>query len=64
MGLLVLIKAELLTWYMDVSPAQQKYIGQRLLFVLGTKTDIPLVQVILVGIALSFAARRHKPRVQ
>jgi hypothetical protein len=64
MGLLVLIKGEVLTWYVDVSPDQQKYIGQRLLFVLGTKTDLPVVQVILVGIALSFAARRHKPPVQ
>jgi len=51
---------ELLTWYPAVLPTQQKYIGPRILYVLGTNTDLPVVQVILAGIALWIAARRKR----
>jgi hypothetical protein len=59
-ALAILIGRELLTWYQAVLPAQQKYIAQRILYVLGTNTDLPVVQVFLAGIALWFAAWRRK----
>ena len=59
-GLAVLVGRELLTWYLAVTPAQQKYIAQRILYALGTNTDLPPVQVILGGIALWLAARRKR----
>src|SRR5215831_19262269 len=59
-GLAVLVGRELLTWYPAVTPAQQKYIALRILYVLGTNTDVPVVQVILAGIVLWIAARRRK----
>jgi hypothetical protein len=60
LALALLIGRELLTWYPAVLPAQQKFIGQRILYVLGTNTDLPVVQVLLAGIALWIAARRRK----
>jgi hypothetical protein len=59
-GLALLVGRELVTWYPAVTPAQQKYIAQRILYALVTNTDLPVVQVILAGIALWFAARRRK----
>ncbi len=59
-GLGIIVGRELLTWYPAVIPAQHKYISQRMLYVLGTNTDLPVVQVFLAGIVLFFAARRRK----
>jgi hypothetical protein len=57
----VLSGRELLTWYPAVLPSQQQYIAQRILYVLGTNTDLPTVQVLLTGIAFWFAGRRRRP---
>jgi hypothetical protein len=62
-GLAVVIGTELLTWYPAVPPSQQQYIGQRILYALGTNTDLPAVQLSLAGIALWLAARRRKRSV-
>jgi hypothetical protein len=59
-GLAVLVGRELLTWYPAVTPTQQRYLALRILYVLGTNTDVPVVQVILAGIVLWIAARRRK----
>ena len=61
-GLVLLVGHELVTWYPAVTPAQQKYIAHRILYALVTNTDLPVVQVILAGIALWLAARRRKRR--
>jgi hypothetical protein len=59
-GVGILIVQELLTWYPSVSSEQQKYIVPRILYVLGTTTDLPVMQVFLAGISLWFIARRRK----
>lgn len=61
-GLLVLAilgARELVHWYPAAGPAQQKYIVQRIVYVLGTTTDLPVLQVITAGVALRLAARRR-----
>src|SRR5262249_40190619 len=60
LALAILIGRELLTWYPALTPVQQRYIGQRILFVLGTNTDLPVIQVLVIGTVLWFAARRQK----
>jgi hypothetical protein len=57
-GLALIIGAELWTWYPAVPPSQQKYIAQRILYALGTNTDLPALQITLTGIALLLAGRR------
>jgi hypothetical protein len=60
----VLLRCELLPWCQDVSPGQRRYVVQRVLFVLGTNTDLPVVQVLGAGVAMRLAARwrrRHVP---
>jgi hypothetical protein len=56
-ALAVVSARELLTWLPNMPSDQQKYIGQRILYVLGTNTDLPVVQVFLAGIALWIAGR-------
>jgi hypothetical protein len=53
---------ELATWYRHVSPDEQKYLPQRMLYVLGTSTDLPVVQVFVAGIVLWFGAGRRERR--
>ncbi len=60
LALAILIGREMATWGPSVPPTEQKYIGQRILYVLGTNTDFPVVQIILTGIACTFVARRRK----
>jgi hypothetical protein len=59
-ALVIVLGRDLLNWLPAVGPAQQKYIVQRILYVLGTTTDLPVVQVIVTGIALQWTARRRK----
>jgi hypothetical protein len=59
-ALAIIISFEFLTWYRAVTPAQQPYLGQRILYVLGTNTDLPVVQFLLLGIAFRWAARQRK----
>jgi hypothetical protein len=59
-ALVVLVGRDLLTWYAAVSPDQQKYLAQRILYVLGTNTDLPVVQVLVAGVALRLAAGRRQ----
>lgn len=61
-ALAALVGREFLTWYPAVSPTQQKYLAQRILYVLGTNTDLPVVQVIVAGGVFRFAARWRKSR--
>jgi len=49
---------EWLTWRSAVSSHEHQFIAQRILYVLGTSTDIPVVQVLVAGIILYGAARR------
>jgi hypothetical protein len=62
-GLGILVGREWLTWYRTVSPSLHKYIVQRLLYVLGTNTDLPVIQVVLAGLALWFGARIRQRNV-
>jgi hypothetical protein len=62
-GLAVIIGTEWLTWYAPASPTQQQYVAQRILYVLGTNTDLPAAQLTLVGLALLLTARRRKRSV-
>jgi hypothetical protein len=59
-ALAMVIRHEMLTWYFAVAPGQRKYFGQRILFVLGTSTDFPVMQALLVGIVLGCVARQRK----
>jgi hypothetical protein len=59
-ALVIVIGRDLLSWLPAVGPAHQKYIAQRILYVLGTNTDLPVVQVIVAGVALQWTARRRK----
>jgi hypothetical protein len=59
-ALATLIGRELTTWYPAATPIQQKYFGQRILYVLGTNTDLPVLQILLAGIVLCVAARGQK----
>jgi hypothetical protein len=61
-ALAALVGRELLTWYPAVSPTQQKYLAQRILYVVGTSTDLPVVQVIVAGAVFRFVARSRKSR--
>jgi len=58
-GLALLIGHELMTWYPSMPLEERKYIGQRILYVLATSTHLPLVQIIMAGIAFWFAAQRR-----
>jgi hypothetical protein len=60
MALGIVAGNELLTWYPAVNTIEQKYLPQRIVYVLGTNTDLPVIQAILSGIALSLIARRRK----
>src|SRR6516225_5151807 len=64
LGLATFIGCELWSWSPSVSPERQKYIAHRILYVLGTNTDLPVIQVCLAGIALWFAAWRRKRGVR
>jgi len=48
-----------MTWYPSMPLEERKYIGQRILYVLATSTHLPLVQIIMAGIAFWFAAQRR-----
>jgi hypothetical protein len=48
-GLLVFIAQDLTRWLRTVPPDFRRYSLQRILFAVGTNTDVPLVQVATVG---------------
>ena len=50
-GLAIVIARELSVWLPSVPPEIQRYFFQRLLFVLATLSDVPLVQLTLAGTA-------------
>lgn len=54
------VSRELWAWYPAGASEQRRYLGQRILYVIGTNTDLPVVQVLLTGIGLWFAARRRR----
>ena len=59
-GLAILIGRELLTSYAAAPSAQISYIAQRILYVLGTNTAFPVMQVVLTGAILRFVGRKRK----
>jgi hypothetical protein len=63
-GLGGIIAHDLLSWYPGGSSIYGKYIIQRALYVVGTTPDIPVMQVILTGIALWVWAQRITSRRQ
>jgi hypothetical protein len=58
-GLGFVFARELLVWLPSVPPEVQRYFPQRLLFVLATLSDVPLVQVTLAG-AVCWAVSRNR----
>jgi hypothetical protein len=58
----IVVGREMLTWYPTVSLFEKPYLPQRILFVLATTTDLPVVQLLLTGIALSYCARHWRCR--
>jgi hypothetical protein len=48
-GLLVFIVQDLARWLRTVPPEIRRYSFQRILFAIGTKPDVPLVQVAAAG---------------
>ena len=50
LGLLATIAYELATWYREMPEVRGQYLGRRILFVIGTRPQIPLVQILAAGI--------------
>jgi hypothetical protein len=46
-------------WLAWANPTQQKYIAQPIVYTVGTNTDLPVLKIILAGLALWWAARRR-----
>ncbi len=63
-SLALLISREWFLGHPTLDPDLRNYLPQRILYVLGTNTDAPVVQVLLAGIILLFFARRRKRRVE
>jgi hypothetical protein len=59
MGLLVFIGRDLSSW-LGTLPELRRYALQRILFVIGTNTDLPLVQVIAAGAVCWVVGLRRK----
>lgn len=61
-GLGIVVARELLVWLPSVPAEVQRYFPQRLLFVLATLSDLPLIQVTLAGaVCWSVGGRRLVP---
>jgi hypothetical protein len=58
LGLVIVAIRETLTWLPGMPPEDQRYLPQRILFVLATLPEVPLVQIILAGLACRIAGRR------
>jgi hypothetical protein len=61
-ALLIIGARELVGWLPLISPANRKYVVQRILFVLATTTDIPVLPLLAIGVALLVVARRRLRR--
>jgi hypothetical protein len=62
-GMSVVAGHEWLTWYPSVPETEHRYFLQRILFMLATITDVPLVQFLLAGVVTLFVGRRRQPMV-
>jgi hypothetical protein len=58
-GVLVFIGQDLTRWLGTVPPDSRRYLFQRILFAVGTNTDVPLVQVAAVGAICWIAGMRR-----
>ncbi|MCI0462278.1 MAG: hypothetical protein L0Z62_35445 [Gemmataceae bacterium] len=63
LGLAAVAAQELLTWLPTVSGDTQRYLPQRILYVLGTLTDIPILQLTGAGLACWLAGWWRSSRV-
>jgi hypothetical protein len=59
LGILAIGCHEMLGWYVAVSEELRRYIGQRILFVLGTNPQFPIVPVLGVGIICWLMGRKR-----
>jgi hypothetical protein len=57
-GVLIIIGYEMATWYAEVPAELHHYVIQRILFVIGTRPEFPVVQILMAGIGCWFIARR------
>jgi hypothetical protein len=62
-GLLTYIGWDLTHWLTEVPPDFVQYSAQRVLFVIGTQTDVPLVQFTVTGLVCWIAGSRRASRV-
>jgi hypothetical protein len=60
-GLSILIGWDLIDWFTN-SPELLRYTFQRILFTIGTCPDLPLLQVIAVGMACWIAGASRRKR--
>jgi hypothetical protein len=63
MGLLVFIGRDLNRWLGLLPPELHRYAFQRILFAVGTNTDVPLVQVIAAGAVCWVVGTFRKKRI-
>lgn len=61
LGLVLLICREAIIWLPSVDQSERRYLGQRILFVLATMTDFPLVQLTLAGLVCWIVGKRRMP---
>src|SRR5262249_64526 len=60
LGILAVGCHEMLGWYSAVSQELRRYIGQRILFVLGTTPELPIVPVLGAGIICWLMGRKRR----
>lgn len=58
--LALLIGLELISWLPSVAAGERHYFGQRILFVLATRTEWPLVQIIIAGLLCSMVGKKRR----
>jgi hypothetical protein len=62
LGLVILLGWDLTRWLRSMPPGLGRYAGQRILFALGTNTDLPLVQATAAGAVCWIVGTRRKNR--
>jgi hypothetical protein len=59
-GLAALAGRDLLIWFSWTPPAYQRYVVQRILFAIATATDLPLVQLTVVGMVCWVVGKQRR----
>jgi hypothetical protein len=62
-GLLTFIIWDLTSWLASLPPEFRRYSFQRILFAIGTQTDVPLVQLAVAGTVCWIVGKVRKKRV-